>query len=61
MLLHQIAEPLINAILAAEEMALNFDVNIFAMEDVDKKLRAISRTLGRARVSRVTFGAHAES
>jgi hypothetical protein len=34
-LFRQIAELLIGAIFAAEEMPLNFDVNVFAAEDVD--------------------------
>jgi hypothetical protein len=35
MVFGQIAELLVDAIFAAEEMALDFDVNVFAPEDVD--------------------------
>ena len=51
MLFRQVAELLIDAIFAAEEVPLDFDVNVFAAEDVDKRLRAFRGTLGRARVS----------
>ena len=37
---------------AANEMPLEFDKNIFVPESVDKKLRAIRRISGSARVSR---------
>ena len=47
-LFRQIAELLIDPIFAAQEVALDFDDNIVATEDVDKKLRAFRGTLGSA-------------
>src|SRR5437764_11714651 len=48
MLFREIAELLVHALFAADEMALDFDVNIFAAEGIDKKLGAIRWTLGSA-------------
>ena len=48
----QIAELLVTPIFAAQEMALDFDVDVFAAERVDQKLRPIRRILGNARASR---------
>src|SRR3982074_2223298 len=47
-LLRQIAEPLIDPIFAAQEMALDFDDDVITTEDVDQRLRAIRGTLGSA-------------
>ena len=54
--MREIAELLVHAIFAAKEMALDFDVNVFAAEDVEQELGMFSRTLGSARVSRVGDG-----
>src|SRR5205085_7562342 len=56
MLFCQIAELLVHALFAADEMALDFDVNIFAAEGVDKTLRAIRWTLGGARAPLLNSG-----
>src|SRR5438270_6726408 len=48
-LFREIAKPLIDPIFAAQEMALNFDDDVIAAEDVDEKPRAIHGTLGSAR------------
>src|SRR3954471_18278509 len=56
MLFGEIRELLVHAILAPDEMTLDFDVNVLAAEGVDEKLRVLSGTLGRARVSRVGDG-----
>ena len=56
MLFRQIAEVPVHPIFTAQKMALDFDVNVFAVEGVDQKLRAEWRILGRARVSRVGGG-----
>src|SRR6266516_4386079 len=45
----------VDALFAANEMALNFDKNILTSECLDQKLHAIFG-LGSARVSRVGFG-----
>ena len=42
----------IDAFLAANEMSLNFDENVFAAKRVDQKSGAVSKTLGSARASR---------
>ena len=46
----------IDPFLAANEMPLDFNENIFAAESVDQKLRAICERLGSTRVSRVGEG-----
>jgi len=48
MLLREIAETLVHALFAAKEMPLDFDLNIFAAERVDQRLRADGKTLGSA-------------
>src|SRR5450759_4299440 len=48
---------LIDSFFATQKMALNLNVNIFAAERVDEKLRAVSETLGSARASRAGDGA----
>src|SRR3954471_16871874 len=56
MLFGEIRELLVHAILAPDEMTLDFDVNVLAAEGVDEKLRVFRGTLGSARVSRVGDG-----
>src|SRR3954466_3788289 len=56
MLLGEIRELLIHAIFAPDEMTLDLDVNVFAADGVDEKLRVFRGTLGSARVSRVGDG-----
>jgi hypothetical protein len=45
MLFREIAELLVYPIFAAKKVALDFDVNVFATEDVDEKLHTIHATL----------------
>jgi hypothetical protein len=47
----------VDAFFPAQEMALNFNKNIFPTKGVDKKLCAIGETLGSARASRTVSGA----
>ncbi len=49
MLFREIAKPLVHAFFAAEEVALDFDVNVVAAEGVDQKLGVVASTLGSAR------------
>src|SRR3954470_659672 len=46
MLLRKIAELLVQVIFAAHEVALDFDVNVFAAEGIDQKLGVVGRILG---------------
>src|SRR5438045_1804535 len=46
----QIDQFSINAFLAANEMALKFNKNIFPAEDIDEKSRTVCGTLGSARL-----------
>src|SRR2546423_11407138 len=52
MLFGEIAQLLVHALFTAEEMTLDFDVDVFAADGVDETLGAITLTLGSARLQR---------